>query len=76
MLMEDVELSLRLKAVGGSLYLGPGVTASGRRWQPGYFLRNLCMVVGLFLRYLFERRFGWKPDEGWYYRRYYGSNVQ
>jgi GT2 family glycosyltransferase len=76
MLMEDVELSLRLKPVGGAVYLGSGVTASGRRWQTVSFLRNLCMVVGLFLRYLFERRFGRKPDEGWYYRRYYGSNVQ
>jgi len=29
MLMEDVELSLRLKSVGGIVYLGPGVTVQG-----------------------------------------------
>jgi rSAM/selenodomain-associated transferase 2 len=75
MLMEDVELSLRLKSVGGALYLGPGVTVSGRRWQTGYFLKNLCTVVGLFLRYLLERRLGRKPDEKWYYRKYYRSNI-
>ena len=75
MLMEDVELSLRLKSVGGALYLGPGVTVSGRRWQTGYFFKNLCTVVGLFFRYLLERRLGRKPDEKWYYRKYYRSNI-
>lgn len=76
MLMEDVELSLRLKSVGGTVYLGPGVTVSGRRWQTGYFLVNLRTVVGLFLRYLLERRLGRKPDEERYYRKYYGTNAQ
>ena len=72
MLMEDVELSLRLKSVGGSVYLGPGVTVSGRRWKPGSFSANLRMVVGLFFRYLLERR--WGADNGRaeaYYRKYY-----
>jgi rSAM/selenodomain-associated transferase 2 len=75
MLMEDVELSLRLKSVGGTLYLGRGVTVSGRRWQAGYFLRNLFTVVGLFFRYLLERRLGRKPDEEWYYRKYYKTAI-
>jgi rSAM/selenodomain-associated transferase 2 len=75
MLMEDVELSLRLKSVGRALYLGPGVTVSGRRWQRGDFLRNFGTVVGLFFRYLLERRLGLNPDERRYYRKYYGTNA-
>ena len=33
------------------------------------------MVVGLFFRYLLERRLGLNPDESRYYRKYYGSNI-
>ena len=73
MLMEDVELALRLKAVGGALYLGPGVTVSGRRWRAGNLPRNFRTVVGLFFRYLLERRVGRKIDEERYYRSYYRS---
>jgi rSAM/selenodomain-associated transferase 2 len=72
MLMEDVELSLRLKSVGGAVYLGAGVAVSGRRWQALGFLRNLWAVVGLFMRYLFERRIGTTVEQGEsYYRKYY-----
>jgi rSAM/selenodomain-associated transferase 2 len=74
-LMEDVELALRLKSVGGSVYLGPGVTVSARRWRAGYCLENLWMVVGLFFRYLFERRLGLNPDGRKYYRKYYGRSI-
>jgi GT2 family glycosyltransferase len=75
MLMEDVELSLRLKSAGRVVYLGQGVRASGRRWQHGSFRRNFLMVVGLFFRYLLKRRLGLNPDERRYYRKYYGSNI-
>ena len=72
MLMEDVELSLRLKSVGGAVYLGPGVTVSGRRWKSGSFPANVRMVVGLFFRYLLERRVGAAIGRGEaYYRKYY-----
>lgn len=71
MLMEDVELSLRLKALGGAIYLGPGVTVSGRRWQAGKFTRNIWTVGALFFRYLLERRLERKADDKWYYRKYY-----
>ena len=72
MLMEDVELSLRLKSVGGDVCLGPGVTVSGRRWQSGSLLANVRMVVGLFFRYLLERRVGAAIGRGEvYYRKYY-----
>jgi GT2 family glycosyltransferase len=46
MLMEDVELSLRLKSAGEAVYLGPGVTASGRRWQAGSFLDHTAFTAG------------------------------
>jgi rSAM/selenodomain-associated transferase 2 len=75
MLMEDVELSLRLKPVGGCVCLGPGVTVSGRRWQAGKFTRNIWTVGLLFFRYLLERRLGWKADDKWYYRKYYRGLV-
>ncbi len=72
MLMEDVELSLRVKSVGGAIYLGPGVTVSGRRWKSGSFHANVRMVVGLFFRYLLERRVGAAIGRGEaYYRKYY-----
>ena len=74
MLMEDVELSLRLKRLGRPACLRRGVTVSGRRWQEGAFRKNVRLVVGLFFRYLIERRLG-RVNDGSYYRKYYGSNI-
>jgi rSAM/selenodomain-associated transferase 2 len=76
MLMEDVELSLRLKGAGGTLYLARGVTVSGRRWREGCFLDNLWTVMRLFFGYLLVRRSGrcQGTDEA-YYRKYYGANA-
>lgn len=71
MLMEDVELSLRLKRMGRPVYLKRGVTVSGRRWQDGSFRKNIWLVVGLFFRYLLERRIGLNTDGKTYYRKYY-----
>jgi rSAM/selenodomain-associated transferase 2 len=73
MLMEDVEVSLRLKTIGRMAYLGRGVVVSARRWSRGSFKQNFGLVVGLFLRYLLERRLG--RGQGLnesYFRRYYG----
>jgi rSAM/selenodomain-associated transferase 2 len=76
MLMEDVELSLRLKTVGTVLYLRKGVAVSGRRWQAGRCLRNLSKVVRLFLRYLLQRRLDrCRKSNHEYYRAYYGSST-
>jgi hypothetical protein len=57
MLMEDVELSLRLKDVGRLVFLRKGISASGRRWLGSGFSANLMTVFYLFPRYLIERRF-------------------
>jgi rSAM/selenodomain-associated transferase 2 len=76
MLMEDVELSLRLKRVGRTVYLRKGVAVSGRRWRTGCFLGNLWKVVRLFFRYLLERRLGRSQTSGQEcYRMYYGSDA-
>ncbi|MCB2168346.1 MAG: TIGR04283 family arsenosugar biosynthesis glycosyltransferase [Deltaproteobacteria bacterium] len=74
MLMEDVELSLRLKQFGRPLFIRRGVCVSQRRWVRWGFAKNLWRVLTLFIRYLVERRMngaaGIRTD---YYRRYYGS---
>jgi rSAM/selenodomain-associated transferase 2 len=74
MLMEDVELSLRLKRFGRPLFVRSGVRVSVRRWERRGFLGNLGMVLKLFVHYLVERRMngadGIRTD---YYRRYYGK---
>ena len=72
MLMEDVELSLRLKDAGNVLLLRNGVTASGRRWQTGSFSNKFLKVIRLFIRYLIERRMGKVKAFGQtYYNDYY-----
>jgi rSAM/selenodomain-associated transferase 2 len=73
MLMEDVELSLRLKEVGRLVFLRDGILVSGRRWQDNGFAGNLMTVFHLFTRYLIERRFR-KSDvlNQKYYDVYYG----
>jgi rSAM/selenodomain-associated transferase 2 len=72
MLMEDVELSLRLKEVGRLVLLGDGIVVSDRRWQGRHFAGNLLTVLYLFSRYLVERRWG-RADQLMknYYERYY-----
>lgn len=74
MLMEDVEASLRLKAIGPVIYLRRGVVVSGRRWRGRRFGGHFRQVLSLFLRYLVDRRLGRSRgrDEG-YYREYYGG---
>jgi len=58
MLMEDVELSLRLKETGRLIFLPAGIEVSGRRWQDKRLAANLLTVFYLFTRYLIERRWG------------------
>jgi rSAM/selenodomain-associated transferase 2 len=75
MLMEDVELSLRLKRIGRPLYLPGGVVVSGRRWQARGSIRRLRLVLSLFGRFLLERRLFGIADAGErYYRRYYQTS--
>lgn len=75
-LMEDVELSLRLKALGKPLYVENGVTVSGRRWQGRGFSGKFGLVLWLCFRYLLERRFfGPEGVQGSYYSIYYRRHL-
>jgi rSAM/selenodomain-associated transferase 2 len=73
MLMEDVELSLRLKEIGKVRYFRNGVLASGRRWRRMKFGKNFLTVIWLFTRYLIERRL-FKGEA--LHRRYYDTYYQ
>jgi rSAM/selenodomain-associated transferase 2 len=76
MLMEDVELSLRLKEVGRVAFLSQGIAVSGRRWERRPFTKNVGTVLKLFPRYLIERRLGLVPlNMHNYYNRYYGPGT-
>jgi rSAM/selenodomain-associated transferase 2 len=73
MLMEDVELSLRVKPVGRMLYLGRGVAASARGWGRGGAGRRIATILGLFFRYLVDRRLGRsRRMDAVYFGKYYG----
>jgi rSAM/selenodomain-associated transferase 2 len=50
-LMEDVELSRRLKRVSAPLCLRERVVTSGRRWESRGVLRTVCLMWWLRLRY-------------------------
>jgi hypothetical protein len=72
MLMEDVELALRLKQIGRPLYIPEGVVVSDRRWARGGTRINVLTVIRLFVRYLLLRRLGVDlGDNRRFYRRYY-----
>ncbi|UCF94854.1 MAG: TIGR04283 family arsenosugar biosynthesis glycosyltransferase [Desulfobacterales bacterium] len=75
MLMEDVELSLRLKDLGRVLFLSNGVSVSGRRWRGRGFSAKLATVLRLFPRYLIERRLRLTDSvQRKYYEVYYAEN--
>lgn len=69
-LMEDVELSLRLRKMGRKVYLFGGAVASSRSWQNGAG-RRAVLVIALVAEYLLKRLWG-APDVVAMYRRYYG----
>ena len=64
-LMEDIELSKRLKARQRPLSLRARIGTSARRWETNGFLRTVVLMWGLRLRYFF----GADPDQ--LARRYY-----
>jgi hypothetical protein len=70
-LMEDVELSLRLKTLGRTVHLFGSSVVSARRWREKGAGHALTVLV-YFFSYLFQRL--WKtPDSASIYRRYYGE---
>lgn len=75
-LMEDVELSLRLKRFGRPLHLRRGIVVSGRRWRRGGYWGKLGRVVFLFFLFLFERRLRSAGIRDEFYLRFYYPNGQ
>ncbi len=69
-LMEDVELGLRLKKLGGQTYLFGSASISARRWKTNAS-RRTALILFLFTSYLWKRCWG-KPNTSAMYRRYYG----
>jgi hypothetical protein len=70
-LMEDVELALRLREQGETIYFGRGVAASSRAWGKLGFMGNFRRILPLIATYLVRRRLGLPIDAGEYYRKYY-----
>ena len=75
MLMEDVELSMRMKESGLTLFVPKGVAVSERRWIKMGFCKNFLRVVMLCLTYLVQRRLEMgnsaRKD---FYSRYYADS--
>ena len=69
-LMEDVELSLRLRAAGPTIYLGGGLICSGRGWRQEKWLKRCATVIAMTTMYLLQRRKGSHVAEV-LYQRYY-----
>jgi rSAM/selenodomain-associated transferase 2 len=70
-LMEDVELSKRLKRISPPLCLVARVTTSGRRWKQNGVLRTMLLMWRLRLSYwlgaepaALARRYGYSPRNG------------
>lgn len=74
MLMEDVELSLRMKHFGRPLFIKDGVKVSRRRWEDRRYFSYIRLVLRLFVTYLVRRRFNGAADiRTDYYRKYYNG---
>ncbi len=70
-LMEDVELSLRMRSAGDTVFLWGRCLVSSRRWQRGSAC-GVVRVISLCTRYLFQRL--WRePDTIAMYHEYYGA---
>jgi rSAM/selenodomain-associated transferase 2 len=75
-LMEDVELSLRMKENGALLFIPRGVIASSRKWQRAGYGSNFRNVIYLTALYLIKRRFGrLSGDCDDFYRKYYENPL-
>jgi rSAM/selenodomain-associated transferase 2 len=72
MLMEDVEVSIRVKEIGRLALLPVGITASARRWEKRPVAANFLTVIRLFATFLVKRRLtGGDLSTKGYYAHYY-----
>jgi hypothetical protein len=58
MMMEDLELSMRLKENGEVCFIPNGVAVSNRRWETVGFLTNGTWIIRRCFHYLVKRRLG------------------
>ncbi|MFC1585567.1 glycosyltransferase [Fibrobacterota bacterium] len=70
-LMEDVELSLRLRNAGGHLYLWGTSIVSNYKWRKGFF-RRFFMVIYLMTVFYLRKLLGKGGMED-LYKKYYGA---
>ena len=76
-LMEDVELSMRLKAYERPLFLDGGIVVSDRSWKKESNTRRALHIILLVAQYLSERRlFPERLDPEKYYARYYKRSLR
>ena len=71
-LMEDIELSLRLRERGRTSFFFGSARVSPRRWRRGSPAGRAALVIRLTGEYLLRRLVG-PPDTVAMYRRYYGE---
>lgn len=73
-LMEDIELSMRMKSNGKTLFIPAGVISSSRMWKKSGYFKNFTKVIYLSTLFLIKRRFGiLSADCNEFYRAYYGK---
>lgn len=72
-LMEDVELSMRMKKIGKIKFLDYGGEVSSRRWRKKGYLKNVFKVLLLFHEYLLVRFWKKNIDIRYFYNKYYGK---
>ncbi len=73
-LMEDVELSMKLKELGPTLRSNTPIKVSARRWQGTNRWKNAFLIVKITSIYLFARRLGLAPSQSTYFQQqYYGK---
>jgi hypothetical protein len=76
-LMEDIELSIKIRHAGALAFLRTPVYASYRRWEKVGYTRNTLQVIGLFSAYMILRGIGLVRDKGEaFYRYYYGARKR
>ena len=71
--MEDVELAMRLQALGEVQKLTGGVEVSTRRWQDRKVLMNAFKIFCLLFKYLFLRRLKNQVKTESFYEDYYSD---
>ena len=72
-LMEDVELGMRLQALGKTRLLDGGLRVSVRRWKTKNVWKNAFHIFYLLSRYLFLRRTSSELKVDGFYKEYYSD---